>query len=324
MTPGVTPAPVADFDLDAFLRTERIRVEAALEAALGRVLPRLPEGLRGPVRQGVMARGKRLRPILCVEAWRACRAGAGGAVTGGPATPEAGAPDDVHALASSLEMIHAYSLMHDDLPSMDDAPLRRGQPTPHVTWGAAPTTVGGAALIPAAGAEAWGAAHRLGLPEPVARELVRTLARAAGGGGMVGGQALDLEGEGRALGREELDALHRAKTGALLTAALRMGGLAAGADADRLAALERYGRAIGLAFQVADDILDATADTGALGKKPSDAELDKSTYVRLLGVEGARAEARALVDEALRALASAELRAPALEALARYVVERDH
>jgi geranylgeranyl pyrophosphate synthase len=320
----VTATTAADFDLNAFLRGERDRIEAALEGALERILPALPESLRGPIRQGVMTGGKRLRPVLCIEAWRACTAGAERGASSGPVTPESGTPADVYALASSLELVHAYSLMHDDLPSMDDAPLRRGQPTPHITWGAGPTTVGGAALIPAAGQEAWGAAHRLRLPEPVARELVRTLARAAGGGGMVGGQALDLEGEGRALGRAELDALHRAKTGALLTASLRMGGLAALADPVRLEGLERYGRAIGLAFQVADDILDATADAGALGKRPSDAELDKSTYVRLLGVDGARTEARALVDEALAALSEAGVRSPALTALARYVVERDH
>jgi geranylgeranyl pyrophosphate synthase len=320
----VTATTAADFDLDAFLRGERDRIEAALEGALERILPSLPASLRGPVRQGVTTGGKRLRPVLCVEAWRACTADAEGGAGSGPATPGNRTPADVYALASSLELVHAYSLMHDDLPSMDDAPLRRGQPTPHITWGAGPTTVGGAALIPAAGQEAWGAAHRLGLPEHVARELVRTLARAAGGGGMVGGQALDLEGEGRALGRAELDALHRAKTGALLTASLRMGGLAALADPARLEGLERYGRAIGLAFQVADDILDATADAGALGKRPSDAELEKSTYVRLLGVDGARTEARALADEALGALSDAGVRSPALEALARYVVERDH
>lgn len=305
----------ASFDLDEFLTAERARVEVALEAALDRVLPRLDEALRGPVRQGVTTGGKRLRPILCVESWRA----SGGGGEGG----EEEAGEAIYALAASLELIHAYSLMHDDLPSMDNAPLRRGMPTPHMTWGEETTTLGGAALIPAAGMEAWEASGRLALPDPVRRELLRTLARAAGAGGMVGGQALDLEGEGRALELAELDALHRAKTGALLTASLRMGALAAGAPAPRLAALEAYGRSIGLAFQVADDILDATASAEALGKRPSDAELDKSTYVRHLGVEGARSEARRLVDDAVEALAEGGISSIALEALARYVVERD-
>jgi geranylgeranyl pyrophosphate synthase len=303
------------FDLDEFLKAERARVEVALEAALDRVLPRLDEALRGPVRQGVTTGGKRLRPILCVEAWRAAR---GAGETDGEAAGEA-----IYALAASLELVHAYSLMHDDLPSMDNAPLRRGMPTPHMTWGEEATTLGGAALIPAAGLEAWEASGRMNLPDPDRRELLRTLARAAGAGGMVGGQALDLEGEGRALGLEELDALHRAKTGALLTASLRMGALAAGAPAPRLAALDAYGRAIGLAFQVADDILDATASAEALGKNPSDEGLDKSTYVRHLGVEGARIEARKLVAEAVRALAEGGISSPALVSLARYVVERD-
>jgi geranylgeranyl pyrophosphate synthase len=307
----VTASAVA-FDLEGFLRGQREVVERALDDALDRILPTLPEPLRGPIRQGVTTGGKRLRPILCMEAWRAGQ--------GEPAEAEAHLP----ALAASLELIHAYSLMHDDLPSMDDAPLRRGEPTPHTTWGEGPTTVGGAALIVAAGTEAWGAAFRMGLPEAVAREVVRTLARAAGAGGMVGGQALDLEGEGRALGQEELDTLHRAKTGALLTASLRMGALAAKAPAAAVAALEAYGRAIGLAFQVTDDILDATADAAVLGKRPSDADLAKSTYVALLGVTGARAEALRLQDQALEALAGAGLASPALEALARYVVERDH
>jgi geranylgeranyl diphosphate synthase, type II len=321
----VRPGLATAFDLASFLDGERARVEHALGAALDRILPRLDEALRGPVRQGVTTGGKRLRPILCLEAWRACRRSTQGGGESTAAGIDAGETREaVEALAVSLELIHAYSLMHDDLPCMDNAPLRRGVPTPHITWGTGPATLGGAALIPAAGLEAWEAAGRLGLPDETRRELVRTLAQAAGAGGMVGGQALDLEGEGRALARAELDALHRAKTGALLTSALRMGGLAAGAPAPRLAALEGYGRAVGLAFQVADDILDATASAEALGKQPSDADLDKSTYVRLLGVEGARAEAAALVDQALASLAESGVHSPALAALARYVVERDH
>ncbi len=315
------------FDLAAYLKAERDRVEAALERALARFLPRLPGALQGPVRQGVTTGGKRLRPILCVEAYRAVlgvEGGRGGA--GSPSEvpgPGGGLPEAVHDLAVSLELIHAYSLMHDDLPCMDDAPLRRGVPTPHMTHGVEATLLGGASLIPAAGLQGWEAAGRLGISEPVRRELVRTLAQAAGAGGMVGGQALDLEGEGRALEHRELDALHRAKTGALLTAALRMGALAAGASPPRLEALEGYGRAVGLAFQVADDILDATATAEALGKKPSDVALEKSTYVRLLGAEGARAEAGRLVEEALGHLSRSGTDSPALEALARYVVDRE-
>ena len=150
----------------------------------------------------------------------------------------------------------------------------------------------------------------------------RALLDASGAGGMVGGQWLDLRAEGRSLSEAELDELHRHKTGALLTAALEMGALAAGADRRAREALVRYGAAVGLAFQVADDILDATADAEVLGKNPSDAELDKSTYVSLHGVEEARAQAAALVDDACRALEEGGVDAPALRALARFVVQR--
>lgn len=141
---------------------------------------------------------------------------------------------------------------------------------------------------------------------------------------MVGGQALDLDGEGRALGRAELDDLHRRKTGALLAASLELGAVAGAAPPGQRAALVRYGREIGLAFQIADDVLDATESTEALGKRPSDADLDKSTYVRLLGVEGARREAGARVEAATSALRGAGLDAPELGALARFVIERGH
>ncbi len=295
------------FDLSAYLAGEHPRVEAALEGALAALLPRVPARLRAPIRQGVTTGGKRLRPILAVTAYRAL---------GGR---DAGVMD----LAVSLELIHAYSLMHDDLPCMDDAPLRRGLPTPHTVHGEEATLLGGAALIPAAGLHLWEASGRMGLPDPIRRELLRTLMGAAGAGGMVGGQALDLLGEGNSLGVEELNALHSRKTGALLTASLRMGGVAAEGTPAEIEALEGYGRAIGLAFQIADDVLDATADAEALGKEPSDAELDKSTYVALLGVEPARAEARRLAEAGCDALAGAGIEAPALEALAAYVVERD-
>jgi geranylgeranyl pyrophosphate synthase len=299
--------------LQTTLVEEGARVEAALERALDHLLPLLPDAVAEPVRHGVLTGGKRLRPILCVVAWRAC----GGGV---------GQDDAIHDLAAALEMIHAYSLMHDDLPCMDDAPLRRGKATPHTLFGEAATARGGAALIPGAGMQLLRGARRLGVGPATSGELLRVLARAAGGGGMVGGQALDLEGEGRALARDELDGLHRRKTGALLEASLELGAVAAGAEPSQREALARYGRAIGLAFQIADDILDATATSDVLGKAPSDQELAKSTYVALLGVEGARAEATARVEEARDALRGAGLApvpAAVLEALARYVVERD-
>lgn len=297
------------FDLDSFLVGERTRVEHALERALETLLPELPEPLRAPVRMGVTTGGKRLRPILFVAAYRA----GDGTVLG---------QESLYDLAAPLELIHAYSLMHDDLPCMDDAPLRRGKPTPHTVHGEDATMVAAAALIPAAGSCLLKAGRSAGLEPRTVRTLLRLLADAAGGRGMVGGQALDLMGEGTALSREALDDLHRRKTGALLSAALEMGAVAAGTTAERRAALVRYGQEIGLAFQIADDVLDATATAEALGKLPSDAELQKSTYVGLLGVEGARNEAERRTETGVEALREAEIDSPELEGLARFVSRR--
>ncbi len=297
--------PGRPFDLDAFLGREAATVQEALARAMDRLAGRVPDVLLPPIRQGVLAGGKRLRPILCVAAFRAC-----------------GGVGDPHDLAAALELIHGYSLMHDDLPCMDDAALRRGEPTPHTLFGERRTLQAGAVLIPAAALQAWEAAVGLGCPPERAREIVRELCRAAGAGGMVGGQALDLLAEGKSLSGEELEGLHRRKTGALLAASLRIGALAAGASVQVQAALERYGRAIGLAFQIADDILDATGSASDLGKHPSDATLGKSTYVALYGLEGARKRALGQSEAALSALSDAKLDDPALRSLATYVVDR--
>jgi geranylgeranyl pyrophosphate synthase len=310
MTPGgsdVTAGP-ATFDLRRFLRDEGQEVESALERALGRFTPGLPGPVAAAVAHGVLSGGKRLRPILLVAAYRA----AGGR----------GSRDAVFDLAVSLEMIHAYSLMHDDLPCMDDAALRRGRPTTHRVHGPVVTTRAGAALIPMAALQVLEAARRLELDEERGRTLVRTLLGAAGAGGMVGGQALDLLGEDRALEAAELDELHRHKTGALLTAALTMGAVAAGAAEPVQEGLTRYGQAIGLAFQVADDLLDATATAEELGKEPSDADLGKSTYVALFGLDEARRRGHDLVREAREALDESGIDAPPLAALAEYVMAR--
>ncbi|MEX0856380.1 MAG: polyprenyl synthetase family protein [Gemmatimonadota bacterium] len=300
--------------LEAFLQEEGTRVDAALSAAVEGLGGSLSEDLFGPIRHGVLAEGKRLRPILCVAAYRASL---------GHARAEEVTPPALYDLAAALELVHAYSLMHDDLPCMDDAPLRRGQPTPHTVFGEAPTVLAAAFLIPAAARHALRAATALGLDTRTSRGIVSDLVRAAGAGGMVGGQGLDLLGEGRRLSREELDGLHRRKTGALLMASLVLGATAAGAGAAVQGALRLYGSEIGLAFQIADDILDATADAKALGKNPSDLALEKSTYVSLLGVAVARVEAAQRVESACRALASAGIPSPILHALAHYVVARD-
>lgn len=303
----MTTSSTDSFALEPFLARERRRVGEALVAAIEGLRPLLPGEVGRAVQHGVTTGGKRLRPILCLAAYEAC---------GGRD------PDRALEVAVAVELIHAYSLMHDDLPCMDDAALRRGHPTPHTVYGEPAVVVGAAALIPAAHLHLWRSARSLGLGDTRVREMVVVLARAAGGGGMVGGQALDLLAEGRTLDAEELDRLHGMKTGALLTASLRIGGLAAGASASQLEGLEAFGAAVGLAFQIADDVLDATADADALGKAPSDAELNKSTYVSRLGVDGARKEATRLADRGCRALAEAALEAPALEALAKYAVSR--
>ncbi|MDH3272558.1 MAG: polyprenyl synthetase family protein [Gemmatimonadota bacterium] len=302
MTVGSTPGELA-----TYLETHKAQVDAALERAVANLIDDLSAEVREATSHGVTTGGKRLRPVLCVSAYEAC----GGRIA--PAT---------YDLAASLELIHAYSLMHDDLPCMDDADLRRGRPTTHRDLGEDATMRAGAALIPAAALQALGACRALGCDDGRAVAVTRALLEAAGAGGMVGGQWLDLLGEGQALDADELDELHRRKTGALLEASLLMGGLAAGAPSRVQACLREYGAAIGLAFQIADDILDATQSAETLGKNPSDAALGKSTYVALYGLEEARERAEMEVDRALEALDRAELRAPMLRALARYVIDR--
>jgi len=300
-----------DFDLEAYLERERERVEAALVRAVARLAGLLSDDIGSAIRHGVLGGGKRIRPILCATAYRACR----------PPGSEVD-EDSLYDFVTSVELVHAYSLMHDDLPCMDDAALRRGRPSTHQEHGEEVTMRAGLALIPGAARQAWQALGCLGCPREVAVAVVRHLMEAAGAGGMVGGQWLDLEGEGRSLSGSELDELHRRKTGALLAASLVMGAMAAGAEGSVAESLHRYGRAVGLAFQIVDDILDATESAAVLGKNPSDAALGKSTYVALHGLEGARDRALAEADAARAALAEAGLHAPALSALAGWIVQR--
>lgn len=294
------------FDLPVYLRSGAPRIERALAAAVAEARELAAPGLHETIAHGVLSEGKRLRPVLCIAAYGAC----------GGRSPR------IAELAVALELIHAYSLMHDDLPCMDDADLRRGRPTTHKVHGAEATVRAGAALIPLAALRAWRGARAAGCDEATAAAIVEELCRAAGAGGMVGGQALDLRAEGSPLDGPSLDRLHRLKTGALLTASLRIGARAAGASAKALEALDAYGRSVGLAFQIADDVLDATATAADLGKNPSDTERDKTTYVGVHGVEAAADRARKEVSRARTALHRAGMDDPALHALAQYVVER--
>ena len=296
------------FDLGAYLRHETPRVDAALEAAVTEAEGLVPPGLRGAVRHGVLSEGKRLRPVLCIAAYGAC----------------GGSGSRIAELAASLELIHAYSLMHDDLPCMDDAELRRGRLTTHRVHGEEVTARAGVALIVLAALRAWRGARAVGCDEGTVRSIVEELCRASGAAGMVGGQALDLRAEGAQLNGAALDRLHRLKTGTLLATSLRIGALAAVAPARSLEALDSYGRAIGLAFQIADDLLDATASAADLGKNPSDTDRDKTTYVAVYGLRAAADRARTEVARARTALHRAGIGDPALHALAEYVVERRH
>jgi geranylgeranyl pyrophosphate synthase len=291
---------------DGGFAVDRRAVDRALDAFCCRYLGGVQPLAADAIRYSLTGEGKRLRAVLLMAAYRA---------VGGTA--------DVSELAAAVEVVHAYSLVHDDLPCMDDDDVRRGRPTVHRVYGVPAATAAGLAMVPLAARCAHRAARALTLPDRVCGTIVAELMRAAGAGGMIGGQLLDLEGEGLALSIAELERIHRLKTGALITASVRIGGIAAGAGDPLLDAFGRYGSAIGLAFQIADDVLDVTATTDQLGKTAGrDLALQKSTYPALLGVDGAVERAGALVDEACAALQAVGLLTPALEHLARFIVAR--
>ena len=296
----------AGVDIRHSLAGARAAIDRALEEFCARFLGTMPAPVANAIRYSLLGEGKRLRPVLVLAAFEA-----------------AGGQGDATRLAASVEVVHAYSLVHDDLPCMDDDDMRRGRPTVHKAFGVPPATAAGLAMVPLAVRCALHGAESLGLDDSRARRVVGELMRASGAGGMIGGQLLDLEGEGRALTLAELERIHNAKTGALICAAVRIGGIAARSTDARIEALGVYGRAIGLAFQIADDVLDVTETSAVLGKTAGrDAVLQKGTYPALLGVEGARARASALVEEGCSALRAAGLLTPQLEHLARYVVAR--
>ncbi len=285
---------------------ERDAVDAALASFAGLYLGSMGGPVANAVSYSMLGEGKRLRAILLVVAYRA-----------------AGGTGDPSPLAAAVEVVHAYSLVHDDLPCMDDDDVRRGRPTVHRACGVAAATAAGLAMVPLAARAATDAARALGLDDVQTGAIVRELMQASGAAGMIGGQLLDLEGEGAPLTLTELERVHRLKTGALIGASVRIGGLAARASEQTLAAFDRYGAAVGLAFQIADDVLDVTSTTDELGKTAGrDAALRKSTYPALMGLAGARARADGLCDEACRALREAGIDSPQLAALARFVVDR--
>lgn len=284
------------------------RLERVEEALMAGVPADAPAGLGDAMRYAVLDGGKRLRPLLVLAACEAVD----------------GHPEAALRAACAVELIHAYSLVHDDMPCMDNDILRRGKPTVHVQFGQATALLAGDALQ--ALAFELLAPAEAAVPPGVQARLCRLLARAAGQAGMAGGQAIDLAAVGRTLTEAELRHMHRLKTGALLQASVMMGAACGQPPAAATQALDTYGWALGLAFQVVDDILDVTADSATLGKTAGkDAAQDKPTYVSLLGLDRARAYAAELLVEARSALAASGLPdTRALLALAEMVVERDN
>jgi len=264
-----------------------------------------PADLREAIRYSLLAPGKRLRPVLVLLAAEAC----GGSV-------EAAIP-----AACAVEMVHAYSLVHDDLPAIDDDDLRRGQPTCHKKFGEATAVLVGDALL----TMAFELLARQIEPPERAAACCAALAEAAGPCGMVGGQADDVAGPGPDGGLDELVSIHNRKTGAMIRVSLKLGALVAGADTGQLTALDEYGRRLGLAFQITDDLLDVRSDEATAGKRVGkDADRGKLTFPGLLGVDRSAGRAEQLITEACEALVPLGARADSLEALARYVLERNH
>ncbi|MFO0919923.1 MAG: farnesyl diphosphate synthase [Planctomycetaceae bacterium] len=264
-----------------------------------------PDRLREAMAYSLLAGGKRLRPLLVLLACEAC---------GG--TAESALP-----AACALEMVHTYSLIHDDLPAMDDDVLRRGRPTNHVVYGEALAILAGDGLL----TRAFEIMAQDVAPKSVAADCCADLAAAAGWCGMVAGQVADLEAEHQGIvNLDQLEAIHRRKTGRLLCCGLSLGARIAGATADARKHLEFYGTAVGLAFQITDDVLDVAGDSEAMGKTAGkDSEHGKLTYPALLGLEESRRRAQRLIDDACGVLEPFGERARLLKALARYVCERD-
>jgi len=294
-------------DPAAALDERRRLVDAALDGALPAEAT-WPATIHRAVRYSLFAGGKRIRPLLVLAAGEAV----------------GGAREELMPLACAVEMIHTYSLIHDDLPAMDNDDLRRGKPTSHKVFGEAIAILAGDALLTRA-------FHLLAeLPEGCSEARLRRrlqatalLGAACGTGGLIGGQVMDLESEGKAIDAASLERLHRAKTGALLSACVRGGALLGGAAPAALAALGHYGDAVGLAFQVVDDVLDATEAAERLGKTAGkDHAARKATYVSVHGLEQARILALRLLTEALAAVEALGREAELLRALARLVVER--
>src|SRR6266567_5099754 len=297
--------------MDPKVKTLLLSGAQLTDAALERLLPSpdtLPHSIHRAMRHSVFAGGKRLRPILCMEAARM--------VSGGIEIPT-GAAD----LGAALEMIHTYSLIHDDLPALDNDDLRRGHPTCHKVFGEAIAILAGDALQ----TQAYETLSTLSCPPEARVKIIEEIARATGTvNGMIGGQVVDLEAEHTRADAETLNYIHRSKTAALITASVVAGGIYAGAAVGQVTNLRCFGQSIGLAFQIIDDLLDVTKTSEQLGKTAGkDVASEKATYPALFGLEESRKKADELLSTASQALDAFEARGDVLRNLARFLVERE-
>ena len=291
-------------NLTSYLKERKSWVEAALTASVRN--ESIPEALRNAMIYSLEAGGKRLRPILVIASAEAV----GGNV------------DKVMHAAIAMEMIHTFSLIHDDLPAMDDDSLRRGKPTNHKVFGEAFAILAGDALLAQAFYVLTNTSTNLNSTATI--EVIRDIAKATGGCGMTGGQALDIEATGKKITESELTKLHLCKTGALITASVTSGAKLCGADSSQVLAFSKYGDSIGLAFQITDDLLDIEGNESVIGKDiGSDESKGKSTYPAIIGVEASRQRAKNLVNDAIQSLSSFDEKAEPLRLIAKYIIERD-
>lgn len=292
-------------DLATYLTVRAKEVDTAMDGFLPKAKER-PATIHAAMRYSVFAGGKRLRPVLCLAAAEAC----GGEIS------------NALAPACAVELMHTYSLVHDDLPAMDDDDLRRGRPTCHKVYGEGMAVLCGDALL----TEAFIVCARTPTTRRYGtREYIEELAFTGGSKRLIGGQVMDLEGEGKKLTKRDLVRIHEAKTAALLTASLRLGAMTANATPAKLEALTHFGRALGLAFQVIDDILDVTQSTEVLGKTAGkDQAVEKSTYPAILGLDASRREAARLTQAAMDALSPLGKKAARLREVASHLLQREY
>ena len=292
-------------DLKTYLIVRAAEVDAAMDSFLPKAKER-PATIHAAMRYSVFAGGKRLRPVLCLAAAEAC----------------GGNFSDALAPACAVELMHTYSLVHDDLPAMDDDDLRRGRPTCHKVFGEGMAVLCGDALL----TESFIVLARTSVTKRYhTRDYISELAETGGSRKLIGGQVMDLEGEGKLLTKGDLVRIHEAKTAALLTTSLRLGAMTANATPAKLKALSAFGHSLGLAFQVIDDILDVTQSTEVLGKTAGkDEAAEKSTYPAILGLEASRAEARKLTKSAMTALDPFGKKGERLREIATHLLKREY